>query len=168
MALRAAGIAAGGERGVELLREAVVELGRSGGRLEHARALVDLGAMLRRGGQRAGAREPLAQGMDLAHRCGASALTTRAREELRLAGARPRRLALSGRDALTASELRVVDLARQGMSNKQIAQALFISEHTVETHLRRIFAKLGVSSRAAMVAVLLEAESLAPPPTGTD
>ena len=75
----------------------------SGAALEHARALVELGAALRRAGHRLKSVEPLREGLDLAHRCGASALAARARDELVTAGARPRRDALHGRDALTAS-----------------------------------------------------------------
>jgi DNA-binding CsgD family transcriptional regulator len=73
-----------------------------------------------------------------------------------LAGARPRRLALSGRDALTAGELRVVDLARQGMTNKQIAQALFVTQRTVEMHLTNAYQKLEISSRDQLASALRE------------
>jgi hypothetical protein len=79
----------------------------SAARLEHARALADLGAALRRAGHRADSREILRPALDLAHRCGARALSERARTELIAAGARPRRLVLTGLDSLTASERRV-------------------------------------------------------------
>lgn len=85
--------------------------------------------------------------MDGAHACGATALTQRAREELRASGARPRRAALSGIDALTGAERRVADLAAQGLTNRQIAQALAVSVATVETHLRHVFQKLDIASR---------------------
>lgn len=70
------------------------------------------------------------------------------------AGARPRRTALSGPDALTSAERRVANLAAAGLSNRQIAQHLFITQATVETHLRHAFGKLGVTSRAGLPAQL--------------
>src|SRR5262249_37589907 len=79
VALRAAGLAEGGSRGIELLRQAGRVLEGSAARLEHARAMADLGAALRRAGQRAESREILRPALDLAHRCGALALTERAR-----------------------------------------------------------------------------------------
>jgi DNA-binding CsgD family transcriptional regulator len=147
VALRAAGIAHGDERGLTLLREAVAALGQSTAPLEHARAITDLGAALRRAGQRAEARQHLAQGLDLAHQLGGLRLAKRAREELTIAGARPRRDALRGRDALTPSELRVAQLAAAGRTNREIAEQLFITLRTVEAHLTSSYAKLGIASR---------------------
>jgi tetratricopeptide (TPR) repeat protein len=121
VSLRAAGIAAGKEDTVGLLGQAVVVLERSEARLEHARALVDLGAALRRNGKQCEGRARLEQGMDLAHRCGAGTLVARAMHELELAGARPRRAALRGRDSLTPAELRASEMAATGMTNKEIA-----------------------------------------------
>jgi DNA-binding CsgD family transcriptional regulator len=80
----------------------------------------------------------------------------RAREELRLAGARPCRIALNGRDALTAGERRVVDLACEDMTNKQIAQALFLTQRTVEMHLTNAYQKLEISSRDQLASALGE------------
>jgi DNA-binding CsgD family transcriptional regulator len=85
--------------------------------------------------------------MDLAHHCGATALVSRAHNELALAGARPRRLALSGLDALTPSERRIAGMAADGMTNKEIAQALFVTLRTVELHLTNGYRKLRISSR---------------------
>ncbi len=147
VALRALGLVEGGEQGIELLREAVSVLEGSEARLEHARALVDLGAALRRAGRKGDAREPLAEGMALAHRCGATALVERAHEELLAAGARPRRIALTGAASLTPSERRVAALAADGMSNKEIAQALFVTLRTVEMHLSNTYGKLEIRSR---------------------
>jgi hypothetical protein len=90
IALRAAGLTEGGSRGIELLRQAGRVLEGSGARVEHARAMADLGAALRRAGQRAESREILRHALDLAHRCGALALTERTRTELIAAGGRPR------------------------------------------------------------------------------
>lgn len=147
MALRAAGLAEGGSAGIDMLREAVEVAEASPARLEHARALVDLGAALRRAGSRAQSREPLRAGLELAHSCGAHALLERARTELAAAGARPRHAMRTGVNALTASERRVADLAAAGMSNPQIAQALFVTLNTVETHLRHIYQKLAINRR---------------------
>jgi DNA-binding CsgD family transcriptional regulator len=149
IALRAAGLLTGGERGLGYLRESVARLEDSAARLEHARALVDLGAALRRGGQRAQAREPLATGLELAHRCGAERLAARGLEELRATGARPRRIMRTGLDALTASELRTARLVAQGRPNAEVAQSLFVSLKTVETHLSHAYAKLGLAGPGA-------------------
>jgi len=153
-ALRASGLIDGGGGGVALLEEAVSVLEQSPARLDHARALVDLGALLRRRGQRTAATERLRAGMDLAHRCTATTLVQDAAEQLRLAGARPRRIAVSGRESLTPSELRVTELAAQGMGNKQIAQALFVTLRTVEMHLSNSYRKLEISSRAQLPAAI--------------
>jgi DNA-binding CsgD family transcriptional regulator len=123
-------------------------------RLEHARTLVELGAALRRDQQRAAAREPLRVGLDLAQRCGAERLASRAEEELRATGARPRRRELAGRDALTASERRVARMAAEGLSNPEIAQSLFVTIKTVEMHLGHAYRKLDVGSRAELAGVL--------------
>jgi DNA-binding CsgD family transcriptional regulator len=125
--------------------------------IEHARSLVDLGAALRRQNQRADAREPLRTGLDLATRCGAAPLAERARQELLACGARPRRAMLTGRDALTPSELRIAELAAGGRSNRDIAEALFITPKTVENHLGRIYKKLSIGSREELRPVLSEA-----------
>jgi len=84
---------------------------------------------------------------NLADRSGATVVAARAREELVAAGGRPRRPAVSGVDALTASERRVVALAAEGLSNREIAERLFVTQRTVETHLGHAFAKLGVRRR---------------------
>jgi DNA-binding CsgD family transcriptional regulator len=149
VALRNAGLVLDGDRGLACLRESVARLEGSAARLEHARALVEYGAALRRRGQRGQAREPLAAAMELAHRCGAERLVTRAREELRVAGARPRRIRRSGVDALTASELRTARLVARGRSNAEVAQELFVSLKTVETHLSHVYAKLGLAGSGA-------------------
>ena len=154
IALRAAGLAEGADRGIELLTEAVSVLRCSPARLELARALIDLGAAHRRAGSRARAREVLREGLDLAHALGGLALANRARRELVVAGGRPRRDATRGRDALTPSELRVAQLAAGGQTNRQIAQALFVTQRTVENHLTSTYAKLGISCRPELPAAL--------------
>ncbi len=166
IALRAAGLAEGGRRGIELLRQAERVLERSGARLEHARAMADLGAALRRAGQRAESREILRPALDLAHRCGALALTERTRTELVAAGGRPRRLVLSGLDSLTPSERRAAQLAAAGLPNREIAQNLFITARTVEGHLTPAYQKLAITSREHLAAALAPpgGEASAPAP----
>ena len=154
IALRAGGMTEGAGRGLELLTEAVSVLRPSPARLELARALIDLGAAHRRAGSRALAREFLREGLDLAHALGGLALADRARRELVVAGGRPRRDATRGRDALTPSELRVAQLAAGGQTNRQIAQALFVTQRTVENHLTSTYGKLGISSRPELPAAL--------------
>jgi DNA-binding CsgD family transcriptional regulator len=92
--------------------------------------------------------------MDTAHALGARPLADRARTELLATGARPRRLALQGTDALTPSELRVARLAATGLTNRQIAQQLFVTGATVDTHLRHVFQKLDVKARGDLAAAL--------------
>lgn len=145
MALRLLGLATGDPA---LLEDAERRLAGSPRRLEHARALVDLGAAWRRAGERAKAREPLAAGADLAARCGATVLLDRAQVELRAAGARPRSVLRSGVEALSPSEHRVAELAASGLTNREIAQRLFVSQKTVESQLRAVFRKLDISGRA--------------------
>jgi DNA-binding CsgD family transcriptional regulator len=151
-ALRAHAEAAGPAE--ESLGEAISLLEPGGARYELALALTDLGSGLRRAGRRTEARTPLRRALDLAERTGAAPLAARAREELLAAGARPRRTALTGPDALTSTERRVARLAADGLSNRQIAQHLFITQATVETHLRHAFGKLGIASRADLPAQL--------------
>lgn len=154
VALRTTGVLEGGDRGIELLREAVDVLGRSPARLEHARALVELGAALRRANQRAAAREPLRAGLDAAIGCGATRLGEHARTELAATGAKPRRLRITGRDALTPSEQRIARMAADGLQNREIAQALFVTAKTVENHLGHIYQKLGITGRDALADAL--------------
>jgi DNA-binding CsgD family transcriptional regulator len=122
--------------------------------LEHARTLLELGAELRRRGRRRDARDPLALALDGARAAGAHVLAARCREELVAAGARPRRDRLSGPDALTAGERRVAELARRGLTNRQIAQELFLTTKTVETHLGHVYGKLGIRGRSELCFVL--------------
>ena len=154
VALRAAGVVEGGDRGIELLTEAVSVLRPSPAPLELARALIDLGSAHRRPGSRARALEILREGLDIAYRQGGLRLADRARRELVVAGGRPRRDAIRGRDALTPSELRVAQLAAAGQSNRQIAQALFVTQRTVENHLTSTYGKLGIRSRPQLPAAL--------------
>jgi DNA-binding CsgD family transcriptional regulator len=150
VSLRAAGIVHGGEAGLALLSEAVQSLEAAQSPLELARALADRGAMLRRAGHRLQARADLERSLDLAHHLGARRIAVRAREELIAAGAKPRRDAITGRDALTAGELRVARLAAEGLTNREIAQALFITTKTAKAHLSAVYRKLGITRRGQL------------------
>jgi class 3 adenylate cyclase/DNA-binding CsgD family transcriptional regulator len=150
VALRTQGVVEGGEAGIELLRESLAVLEASSAKLERARTLVELGAMLRRANQQAEARELLRQGLEIAHRAGAEPLVEHAQTELAATGARPRRLVLSGAESLTPSERRVAEMGAEGMTNKEIAQALFVTTKTVEVHLSNVYRKLGIGSHAEL------------------
>jgi class 3 adenylate cyclase/DNA-binding CsgD family transcriptional regulator len=149
-ALRVQGMVEGGQSGLALLNEAVATLEGSPAILERARCLLELGSALRRSNQRADAREHLRQAVELAHAGQAPALAERAQNELMATGARPRRIALSGIESLTPSERRVAAMAAREMTNRDIAQALFVTPKTVEVHLSSVYRKLGISSRAQL------------------
>ncbi|MFI5952592.1 ATP-binding protein [Cryptosporangium sp. NPDC051539] len=148
--LRALAATVSAEDAVGLLEQAVDVLGPAPHRLEYVRALVALGAARRRANRRAAAREPLGVALALAEELGLRRLGRRAREELHAAGARPRRAARSGVDALTAAEHRVAVLAAGGHSNREIAQHLYVTRRTVETHLTHVFQKLTLTRRAEL------------------
>lgn len=166
IALRAAGLVESGERAVALLREAVAVLERSPAALERARALIDLGGALRRDNRRVDARQPLRRGMELAQRFEALALERRAHDELEATGARPRRRQLSGLAALTPSERRVAELAADGMTNRQIAQQLFVTVKAVQFHLGNVYRKLDTTRE--QLAITLGRHRLHPPGGGED
>ncbi len=154
IALRVKGLIAGGEEGVEALRRSVELLADTRARLQHAESLVELGAALRRANCRKEARGPLAEGLEIAHGCGAAPLEERVRTELAAAGARPRSVVRSGIEALTPSELRVARMAAADKTNREIAQILVVSAKTVETHLRHAFQKLDIARRTELPAAL--------------
>jgi DNA-binding CsgD family transcriptional regulator len=154
VALRAAGLAAGSSHGERLLGDAVEVLDGPDTRLDHARALADLGALLRRSNRRADARPLLRQAASTAHHLGARPLAARAETELRATRARPRRVLITGLEALTASERRIAELAAEGLTNREIAQTLFVTARTVEGHLTSVFQKLDVKARTGLAAAL--------------
>ena len=147
MSLRAAGLARGS---VEDLDESVSVLRPSPARLELALSLLALGSAHRRAGRRTDARPVLAEAVELAAACGATAIAARAHDELVAAGARPRRDPIESRSKLTASEQRVARMAADGMTNREIAQALFLTEKTIEVHLTSTYRKLDISSRSQL------------------
>ncbi len=150
IALRATGLLEGGDPGLELLRESVQVLAPSLARLEYARSLTEYGAALRRANHRRDARALLAEALEVAHRCAARPLAERAHTELLATGARPRRLVRTGLDALTASERRVAQLVAAGHTNREAAQALFVTPKTIEMHLSNIYRKLDVQHRSQL------------------
>ncbi len=119
--------------------------------MELARTQTALGFALRRAGLRTAAGEVLRAALDSAHHCGAERTAARAEAELQALGARPRRRASSGLDALTPSEARVAEQAAAGMTNREIAQALFVTSKTVENQLSRVYQKLGIRGRDELV-----------------
>ena len=147
VAMRIQGAIAGGTEGIALLREAAGLLSTTRARLQYAYALADLGAALRRANKRKEAREPLREALQLAHDCGAAGLEERVRTELAATGARPRKAVFTGVESLTPSELRVAQMAAEGMTNREIAQALTVTTKTVETHLRHVYQKLDIARR---------------------
>ena len=149
-ALRVLGSIQEREEGLEQIRESVELLEHSSARLEHGYALADLGGALRRANRRADAREILRRALEIARSCGATLLAERAHEELVAAGARPRRLVFMGVDALTPSERRIAEMAADGLSNRAIAQALFVTPRTIEMHLTNAFRKLEISGRTQL------------------
>jgi DNA-binding CsgD family transcriptional regulator len=139
---------------IQLLKDATAVLESSPARLELAAAQLDLGRALRRGRQRQAAREPLRNALDIAAACGATRLAGQARDELVATGARPRRARMTGVNALTAREHRVASLAANGLSNREIAAALYITRRTVEMHLTSIYQKLAIGSRGELDRVI--------------
>lgn len=152
--LRTHGLLADGAEALALLRDAADLHAASPMRHEYARTLYELGRALRRSRRRSEAVEVLRRAVDLGRGCGALATAERAHEELVVAGARPRRLQFSGVDALTPGERRVAQLAADGLTNREIAESLFLTAKTVENHLGRIYTKLGIRSRARIAPLL--------------
>jgi DNA-binding CsgD family transcriptional regulator len=152
--LRAAGLAIGGDEGLALLEEAVSVLERSSARLELAHALNNLGSELGRGGRRREGRDAHRRAIQLAEECGALALAESARAELHAGPGRRPRAELTGPGALTAAEWRVCRQVAEGHTNREVAQALFVTEKTVERHLSSAYHKLGIRSRFQLPAAI--------------
>lgn len=146
-ALRTLGLCLPGPPGLRRLDEAVALLRPTPAGLELTRALLDLGAALRRNRRRADARPFLREALERAEDAGARPLADRARDELAATGRRVRRGERLERDQLTPSERRVAGLAASGQTNRQIAQTLFVTTKTVEMHLSSCYRKLGIAAR---------------------
>ncbi len=155
-ALRTGGRAIGGEEGLDLLEEAVTIAERSPAKLEAAHALADLGGELVRRRRRREGREALRRAVELARACGATAVAERALADLGAGGGRAPRLELTGVEALTPAERRVSELAAAELTNREIAQQLFVTEKTVELHLTHAYRKLGIRSRFQLASALAD------------
>ncbi|MGW2749159.1 LuxR C-terminal-related transcriptional regulator [Streptomyces sp. NPDC001450] len=153
-ALRAAGLLAGGDEGARLLGEAVTLLETTNCRHAYAQALLDCGVLLVRQGAPDAARTHLQQALKVAQRCGATVIVREAEDELRGSGYRPASQGAQGTGALTQAERRVARLAAQGMTNRSIAEELFVELRTVELHLSRAYRKLGITGRAGLADAL--------------
>lgn len=149
-----------GPAGEALYREAIERLGRTGVRVTHARAHLLYGEWLRRENRRADAREQLSTAHEALSRIGVTGFAERAWHELRAAGATAPRRTAESRTALTAQEAQIARLAGGGMTNPEIGAQLFISPHTVEWHLRKVYAKLGVHSRKQLGGAVLEGTAI--------
>ena len=149
-------------RAIETLHESVAALERNGPPHELARSCLELGAVLRRDGQRRESREPLRRALEIARLSGADGIEGRAREELAAAGSRPRNVVRTGVDELTASELRTAKLAADGLGNVQIAQRLFVTRKTVEKHLGNAYMKLEIGSRKELPTALAASSAEGP------
>lgn len=145
--LLAAAMATGGRARLDLLSEALEVLADSPARLEHAKAAYQLGHELLSRDDAPAARRHLRLAIELATRCGYHALGAVARNLLVTAGGRMPQLAASPLDSLTESERRIAALAKRGVSNREIAEALFITPRTVEMHLTNVYRKLDVRGR---------------------
>jgi DNA-binding CsgD family transcriptional regulator len=122
--------------------------------LQRARLLLAYGQWLRRQRRIADSRGPLRDARDAFDAMGCAAWGDQARRELRASGESSRRRDLAARDQLTAQELQIAQLAAQGLSNRDIAQRLYLSHRTISTHLYRIFPKLGITSRGELRSAL--------------
>ncbi len=156
MSLRTAAQAIGGDEGLALLREAVSVLERSSARLELAHALADLGAELSRSSRRIEGRDAQRRAISLAGQCGALALAESAMAGLHAGPGRRARFELTGPNALTAAERRVCRQVAGGQTNRAVAQALFVTEKTVERHLSSAYQKLGIRSRFQLASAIGE------------
>jgi DNA-binding CsgD family transcriptional regulator len=132
----------------------VALLRASEARLELALALLELGVAQHASGHARSARQALREVLELATDCAAPAVADRARAALIAAGGRPRRAAATGPLALTPTERRVARLAASGAGNREIAQTLFVTEKTIETHLASAYRKLGIRARGQLAAAL--------------
>jgi len=157
---RSRGLLSAGETAEGLYREAIDRLGRTRIRVELARAHLVYGEWLRRERRRADAREQLRTAYDMFEAMGMAAFADRAGRELQATGETARkRTELERTERLTAQEMQVARLARDGLSNNEIGGRLFLSSRTVQYHLRNVFAKLDIGSRSQLVEALAESGS---------
>jgi len=154
--IRTRALLSDGESADHLYQEAIERLGRTRRRPELARAHLLYGEWLRREGHRVDARERLRTAHDMFDEIGMEAFAGRARRELAGTGEKVHRGSPLIRDELTAQEEQIARLARDGLSNREIAGTLYLSSRTVEWHLRKVFMKIGISSRSQLRTALPE------------
>ncbi|WP_171107971.1 MULTISPECIES: LuxR family transcriptional regulator [unclassified Streptomyces] len=147
-----------GDAAERLYREAIERLGRTRVRVELARAHLLYGEWLRRENRRVDARAQLGVAHEMFSQIGAEAFAERAERELQATGATIRRRTVTTRTDLTSQEAQIARLAGEGLTNPEIGARLFLSPHTVEWHLRKVFSKLGISSRKEIRAMQLDGE----------
>jgi DNA-binding CsgD family transcriptional regulator len=162
---RSRALVSGSEAAENLYREAVDRFGRTRLRVDLARAHLLYGEWLRRQRRRRDARDQLGRAYQIFDSVGSAAFAERARIELRAAGAQARPPTIQTPETLTAQEALIARLAGEGASNAQIAAQLFISPATVAYHLRKVFTKLGISSRSQLALALPARHGAAPPAT---
>lgn len=155
--LRVRALAQEGDERLATQRRAAEAFAASPLLADRSRGLIELGSNLRTRGEMEEARAFLRQALDLASRSESAWLARQARSELSASGARPRRERISGLESLTPSERRAADLAVEGMTNRQIAETLWVTRKTIEYHLHNVYAKLDVGSRGEL-AELFESE----------
>jgi DNA-binding CsgD family transcriptional regulator len=153
---RCSALLSDGDSAGELYREAIDQLGRTRVRAELARSHLLYGEWLRRANRRADARAELNYAYEMFNSMAMTAFAERAYRELLATGATVRKRQVENQLDLTAQEMQIARLARDGLSNPEIGAQLYISARTVEWHLRKIFAKLGVSSRRQLRGLLLD------------
>jgi DNA-binding CsgD family transcriptional regulator len=151
----------GGDEADGLYREAIERLGRTRLRVDVARAHLVYGEWLRRERRRLDAREQLSTAFEMFNAMGIEAFARRAERELLATGERVRKHPVETRDELTNQEAQVARLARDGLSNAEIGERLFISQHTVAYHLRKVFTKLDITSRNQLGRALPESADAA-------
>lgn len=154
ISLRTVAVTVRGREGLKQVETSVGLLEEAGARVEQARSLVEYGTLRFEAGHVRLGRETARRGLDLARQCGAVGLADLARERLRAFGARPRRTHMVGISALTDRERRVAVLAARGLTNREIADTLFITQRTVENHLTSGFRKLGITGRRELAPLL--------------
>jgi DNA-binding CsgD family transcriptional regulator len=162
---RSRALVSNGEDAESLYREAIDRFGRTRLRVDLGRVHLLYGECLRRQRRRRDARDQLGRAYEIFDSAGAAAFADRARTELRAAGGHARQHTVETPDTLTAQEALIARLAGDGASNPQIAAQLFLSPATVAYHLRKVFTKLGISSRSQLAPALPARQDAAPPVT---
>jgi DNA-binding CsgD family transcriptional regulator len=156
---RCRGLLSAGDAAERHFLEALRRHGESARPFDRARTELNFGEFLRRAGRRTQARAHLRSALDAFERLGAGAWAERARDELRASGETARKRSPSALDQLTPQELQITRLVAEGATNKEVAARLFLSPRTIDYHLRKVFTKLGISSRSELIRANLEGDA---------